>query len=210
MGKKIYTIYLAEDHQIVMDGLRLLISTHNDFAIIGMANDGKTALKDIKTLKPDIAIVDVRMPVMDGIELINTLNGKVKTKFIVLSMYNQPKYIKAAISSGASAYILKNTGQQEMIQSIYHVINGGVQFPEVPAESNIEKSIFLSPRELSILKLIINEYTNQDIAKELNLSIFTIETHRKNIFKKTNSKSPLGLMRYAIDNNIIPDNNQSA
>jgi DNA-binding NarL/FixJ family response regulator len=188
-----------------MDGLRLLFSAHLDFAIVGTANDGKTTLKDIKSIKPDIALIDLRMPQMDGLELIKTLSGKVKTKFIILSMYNQPKYIKAAIDMGASAYLLKNTGQEEMLQCIYSVINGGTQFPNIPAEKSGEQSVYLSIRELSILKFIINEYTNQDIAKELNLSVFTIETHRKNIFKKTNSKSPVGLMKYAIENGIVSD-----
>ncbi|MFM2047825.1 MAG: hypothetical protein RI955_371 [Bacteroidota bacterium] len=205
MSNRIYTVYLADDHQIVIDGLRLLFSTNQDFAIIGTGTDGKTAFKEIKLLKPDIAIIDVRMPLMDGIELIKGLQNKVKTKFIVLSMYNQPKHINAAINCGSSAYLFKNTGQEEMLKCIYKVIDGYTQFPEIPKNFEGEQNVYLSSREISILKLIIQELSSVEIANKLHLSIYTVDTHRKNILKKTNTKSSIGLVKYASENGIIAD-----
>src|SRR5438132_898425 len=112
------TLYLADDHQIVIDGLSLLISSENNLRVIGMATDGIKASKEIISKKPDIAIVDFRMPGMNGLELISTLRKVVSTKFIILSMHNEHRYIAEAISYGAMGYIVKNTGKNELIACI--------------------------------------------------------------------------------------------
>lgn len=195
------TLYLADDHQIVIDGLKLLISNEFGYKILGSATDGSMAYKELLIKKPDIALIDYRMPGMDGIELINSLKKQINTLFIILSMHNDKKYIKDAINYGASGYLLKNTGKSELLQCIDKVMNGEKHFPgKIDNDSN-SNNLF-TPRELEILKLIVNEHTTQDIAAQLHLSHYTVETHRKNICRKANTKTIIGLLRFIKENDI--------
>jgi DNA-binding NarL/FixJ family response regulator len=203
MTKNKINIYLADDHEIVIDGLKLLIGNEPMFRVIGWTTDGKTACKEILEKKPDIALLDIRMPGMSGIELISALRKKVETKFVILSMHNEPHNVQNAISYGAYGYLVKNTGKEELMRCINKVIAGESYFPiQSSRNKDKDKKTAFTPRELEIIKLIINEYTSQQIAQELNLSHFTIETHRKNICKKTQTKSAVGLIKYVTENNI--------
>ena len=195
------TLYLADDHQIIIDGLKLLIGNEFGFRILGSAVNGNDAYKGILSKKPDIALIDLRMPGMDGLELINSLKKQLNTKFIILSMHNDKRYINDAINYGASGYLLKNTGKKELLDCIDKVMNGEQYFPAKSINITTDKAIF-TPRELEILKMVINEYTTQQIAEQLNLSHYTIETHRKNICRKANTKTVVGLLRYISENRI--------
>lgn len=194
-------IFIADDHQIVIDGLSLLLKNENNILIIGTATNGIEAFNAIQNLKPDIALLDIRMPDKDGLQIVQSLSSKIKTKFIILSMHNERRFINDAINYGAKAFLLKNTGKQDLLNTIELVNNGKKKFPENIEKSEKSNSI-LTQRELDILRLIIGENTSIEISEKLNLSQFTVETHRRNIFKKTGAKNMIGLLKFAIDNNI--------
>lgn len=195
------TLYLADDHQIVIDGLKLLISSELNIQVVGMANDGDTTYNELKIKKPDIALVDLRMPGMNGLQLIIKLKKIIDTKFIILSMYNDKRYINDAIDYGASGYLLKNAGKKEVMDCIDTIMNGHTYFPGELIKKNDSDELF-TPRELEIIKLIINEETTQNIAQKLNLSHYTVETHRKNICRKTNTNTAIGLYKFLVNNKM--------
>lgn len=182
--KESINIYIADDHQIVIDGLTLLLKNQNNIAIIGTSNDGVKAYNDIVALKPDIALLDLRMPGKEGLEIIKSLLGKTNTKFIILSMHQEKRYVLDAMNYNACAYLLKNVGQQELLNTIYKVASGEKLFNEELLNNQKEEKAFLSPREMDVLREIMNGLKSAEIAERLNLSLFTVNTHRKNLMKK--------------------------
>jgi len=197
-------IYIADDHQIVIDGLMLLLKNEEGISIIGYSNNGQKAFEDILSLKPDIALLDLRMPDKEGMEVIRSLAGKSKTKCIILSMHSDKRYINDAANYGAYGYLLKNTNKNELIKTIRKVASGEKCFPTIDIVKDKAK-LFLTPRELDIFKLILREFTSQQIADKFSLSHFTVSTHRKNILKKTGMKNIAGLLKFAMDHNINID-----
>ncbi len=197
------TIYLADDHQIIIDGLKLLISDESSMKVVGYANDGDTAYKNILAWKPDVAILDLRMPGMSGQDLILKLSRVLKdTKFVILSMHDQKREIRDAMKGGAAGYLVKNAGKTELMKCLSVVLSGELYFPNLPAiKEAIPKDLF-TPRELDIIKLIIQKYTSQDIADELCLSKHTVDVHRKNIGRKTSTHTPLALKDFLQENHI--------
>jgi DNA-binding NarL/FixJ family response regulator len=197
------TLYLADDHQIVIDGLKLLIGNEDTIKIVGYANDGETACADIKERKPDIALIDFSMPKLNGLELIFTLRKIVPdTKFIILSMHDNLRNMQAAKNGGASGYILKNAGKTKLMQCLNTVREGNTYFPDLKAKpAQQDKSLF-TPRELEIIRLILEEYSSADIADQLHVSPGTIDTHRKNINRKAGTSTPLGLSKFLQEHQI--------
>lgn len=196
------TLYLADDHQIVIDGLKLLISNEENLRIVGSANDGEMACAEIKMKRPDIALIDFSMPKLTGLELIYTLKKTVPdTKFIILSMYGKLNDIRNARNAGASGYILKNAGKGELMQCLSAVLNNGFYFPDLQNKKEVDKSLF-TPRELEILKLVLEGQTTTRIADQLSLAHSTVVTHRKNICRKTGESTPLGFLKFLQDNQI--------
>lgn len=195
------TLFIADDHEIVIDGLKLLIQDNDRYKIVGSCTDGQLALEQIIKLKPHIAILDLRMPGLTGLQIILKLRNDLQTKFIVLSMHNDPHYILDVKNTGGHGYLLKNTGKEILYRCLAKVADGGKFFPEEIITNNVSPEK-LTPREIEILKLVLNEKTTQQISVELNLSHFTVETHRKNIWRKTNTKTLVGLIKYAIENKI--------
>lgn len=198
------TLYLADDHQIIIDGLKLLISEEQSMKVVGYANDGDTACNEIIAKKPDLALIDLRMPPgMNGLELIHKLSKTgVKTRFIILSMHDGKRDIKDALNGGASGYLLKNSGKTELMNCLLTVLNGEKYFPSQITRKDAPKPMF-TPRELEIIRLVVQEeYTTAQIADHLCLSPLTVETHRKNIGRKTNTNTPLGLVKFLHENKI--------
>ncbi len=201
--KPCVTLYLADDHQIVIDGLKLLIGNEDDIRVIGCSNDGETACADIKDRKPDLALLDFSMPKLNGLDVIFTLRKITPdTRFIILSMYDNPRDIKAAKNGGASGYILKNTNRAELMKCLRTVLEGGSYFPDLKTELRDEDKSLFTPREVEIIKLILDEYSSAEIAVLLNLSLGTVDTHRKNINRKTGTNKPLSLSKFLVDNQI--------
>jgi two-component system nitrate/nitrite response regulator NarL len=199
------SIYIADDHQIVIDGLMLLMRNEEQFIIAGIANDGEKAIEEITKYKPHIALLDLRMPKKDGLEVIRYIKEKqLPTKVIILSMHGDRRYINEARTLGADGYLLKNAGKQELLKAIEEVLNGKTYFTQLKEEENTQTNL-LTPREMDVLRLLVNEQTNAQIAASLKLSLFTIETHRRNIMKKIGAKNTAGLIKFAIDQQIPID-----
>jgi DNA-binding NarL/FixJ family response regulator len=197
------TLYLADDHQIVVDGLKLLISSEENIKIVGSSNDGDTACREIMAKKPDIALIDLRMPGMTGLELIYKLTRIIpNTRFIILSMHGNPRDIRDAMNGGAVGYLLKNTGRADLINCLSAVINGEKHFPNLTKNKVLANKPVFTPREFEILKLVLEEFTTAQIADQLFLSPFTVETHRKNIGRKANTSTSIGLIKFLQDNHI--------
>jgi len=204
-------IYIVDDHQMLIDGLKALLSDEKHISLVGENTSAKMALKEVGEYRPDIVLTDINMPEMDGIELTREIKKQQpEVKVIALSMYGERETISDMLKAGVSAYILKNTGKQELLKAIEKVASGGTFFSdEVSAEmmrtypEQAAKEISLSQREIEVIELIAREYTNAKIAEALFISERTVETHRKNIFRKTDTKSVIGLLKYCVDKRII-------
>jgi two-component system, NarL family, nitrate/nitrite response regulator NarL len=212
--KKI-TLFILDDHKMLIDGLKALLQNETQFKIIGEATNGKKALEFISKHVPDIVMSDISMPEMDGVAFTKALHINFPdVKVLALSMYSEKSYISEMLEAGASGYILKNTGKQELITALQKIATGGMYFSDEVSATMMKAfterdntpqkpQVFLTERELEIVKLIAKEYSNAQIADELFISERTVETHRKNIFRKTNTKTVIGLIKYLIENKII-------
>ena len=213
---KTIKLFILDDHQMLIDGLKALLKNNKQFEIIGEANRAEHALELIQQNKPDIVLTDITMPDMDGIEFTRVLKQKSpEIKIIALSMFSDKSIITAMVEAGVSGYILKNTGQQELTDALQKVTNGGMFFSDEVAAEMIktiseheqrkaeENKVHLTEREKEIIKLIAQELSNAKIGELLFISERTVETHRKNIFRKTETKTVVGLIKYAIENLLI-------
>ncbi|MDP1802898.1 MAG: response regulator transcription factor [Bacteroidota bacterium] len=205
-------IYLVDDHQMLIDGLKAIISSEKDFEIVGECTLPLLAFEQIQLLKPDIVLTDINMPELSGIDLVRKLKPRVSnTKFIALSMFGERSYIKDMLQAGVSGYILKNTGREELVKAINLVMQGHEFFSEEveqviesnPVNDEKINTIHLTEREVDIIDCIAKEMTNAQIAEALFISERTVETHRKNIFRKTGIKGVIGLVKFALDKGFI-------
>lgn len=196
------TLYLADDHQIVIDGLKLLIGNEPTIRIVGYANDGETACTEIRAKQPDLALVDFSMPGLNGVELILSLKKTApNTRFVILSMFGKPNDIRHARACGASGYILKSVDKEGLMKCLSAVLKGNTYFPDLLNQQETDRTMF-TPRELEIIKLVVEGCSTADIAARLSLSQHTVNTHRKNIGRKTNSSNALGLIKFVQENQI--------
>lgn len=208
---RVLKIYLVDDHQMLIDGLKALLYGEESYFVIGENTNPEKAIEEIKEYQPDIVLTDISMPVIDGIELTKRVKKALpKTKIIALSMFGEVDTIKEMMAANADGYILKNTGKKELLTALNQVAIGNTFYSEevnqqLQNSSNSEevKSSILSAREIEIVELIAKEYTNAKIAETLFISERTVETHRKNIFRKTDTKSVIGLIKYCVDKKLI-------
>lgn len=206
-------IVLVDDHQMLIDGLKAILSQYNDIQILKTYTNGHLLVAEINELKPDLVLTDISMPVIDGYELtkeIKKINPEIQV--IALSMSGDITSINKMLDAGISGYVLKNAGNEELVAAIHKVAEGKMHFSdEVLAEmsrsantkQNKQDKINLSDREIEILKLISLEHNNAEIADLLFISERTVETHRKNMMRKTNSKTMIGLLRTAMEHKLI-------
>ncbi|MGJ8744919.1 response regulator transcription factor [Polaribacter sp.] len=215
-------IVLADDHAIVRDGIKYLLEEEKNIEIIGEGSNGIEALELVTEKEPDLLIIDVRMPEMNGIEAVALLNKTpTKTKAIVLSMHDSEEYILKSIKAGASGYLLKDTDKKEFIKAINTVYNGGKYFSgdisnvivsnflqnstsqnQEVKEKSEPKQFGLTKKEKQILPLILSGKTNSEISEILKNSKRTIETHRFNMMKKMNVKNLMELSAKASKYNL--------
>jgi two-component system nitrate/nitrite response regulator NarL len=205
-------IYLVDDHQMLIDGLKAIISSESDFQIVGECTLPLLAFEQIQLLKPDIVLTDINMPELSGTDLVRKLKPRMgNTKFIALSMFGERSYIKDMLQAGVSGYILKNTGREELVKAI-HLVHRGEEFFSDEVEQVIESNpikdekintINLTEREVDVIDCIAKEMSNAQIAEALFISERTVETHRKNIFRKTGIKGVVGLVKFALDKGFI-------
>lgn len=195
---------------MLIDGIKSILVSDNHFKIIGECTLPILACEEIQMLRPQIVLTDINMPEMSGAELVRKLHHKLpQTHFIALSMFGERAHIREMIQAGVKGYILKNTGKEELITAIKSVAAGKEHFSDEvqstldAVQQPISEGISLTDREVDIIECIAKEMTNAEIAKELFISERTVETHRKNIFRKTATKSVLGLVKFAIDRGYI-------
>lgn len=203
-------ILLVDDHTILLDGVKSLLSQEDDLVVVGQAASAEEALEFLKKNEVDLIITDYSMPGMDGLSLLNTVKRVAPTtKIIILSMHDEVHLVKEILKAGVNGYVLKNDTHKELLNAIHDVRRGKVYLSSdvnkmlITNLNNPDEGKLLTDREREILKLIAKEYTNKDIAEELFISERTVETHRKNIFKKTGTNSLVGLIKFAYANNLI-------
>jgi DNA-binding NarL/FixJ family response regulator len=211
-------VILAEDHDIVREGLQSLFKDDEDIKIVGEASNGQVLIDLLQTTPADIVLMDINMPVMNGLEATKYISkNHKKIKVLVLSMMDHPGYLKQMLEAGAEGYVLKSAGKEELLMAIKTVFMGKTFIsPEVSQkaaaadskELESKKLVKLTKRELQVLELLAEGLTNKEIAEKIYLSKRTVETHRKNLIDKTNSKNSSALIRYAIVNGIIKGGDQ--
>ncbi|MES3016381.1 MAG: response regulator transcription factor [Bacteroidota bacterium] len=197
-------IFIVDDHQLVIDGLRSLLGGSNKYQISGSSQDPESVIDLLQQFPSDILLTDISMPSMSGIELTRLVKKKFPAiKIIAISMHGENQIIKEMLDAGISGYILKNTGKVELLQALDKVLDGGTFFDEAVTReilnsfNNKTDEKRLTIREIEIIKLIEKEFSNRQISDKLFISERTVETHRKNIFRKTNTQSVVGLLKYA-------------
>ncbi|MFT3846964.1 MAG: response regulator transcription factor [Lacibacter sp.] len=206
-------IAIVDDHQIVIDGLRSLLKGHSQYEIAVECNHPENMISHLRKHAVDILLTDVMMPVLTGVELAKQVKKEFPSiKIIALSMNGEGSLVNQMIEeSDISGYLLKNIGQTEFLKALNKIAAGGIYFSDEVLQEMLKASerkkeaeeSKLTARELEIVKLIEKEYSNKQIAEELFLSERTVETHRKNIFRKTKTNSVIGLIKYAYEHKLI-------
>ncbi|WP_320004703.1 response regulator transcription factor [Shiella aurantiaca] len=211
-------IVLADDHEIIRDGLKALILKHPGYEIVGEANNGQEALEQVKALQPDIVIMDISMPVMNGMEAARQLHSDFpEVKTIILSMHREASYITQCMDYHVMGYVLKDEAGKEIIHALQAVQQGRKFYSDLTTKVIFEKfaeertqapaaaapSITLTQREMEIMKHIAEGKTNHQIADTLFISFRTVETHRANLMKKLNAKNSIELINQARKEGII-------
>jgi len=210
MQKKI-RIVLAEDHIIVRDGIKSLISANPDFEISGEAGDGLEAVRMVDKLKPDLILMDLTMPKSNGLDAIGDIkNRSPETRILILTVHKIEEYVRACLKAGADGYLLKKSSHKELLNAIHHVISGEPYLDPGISDRIIEGYLRgnakktrgslnkLTKREREVLKLVAEGYKNAEISDYLCISTSTVETHRDNLMKKLDLHNAAALTAYAI------------
>lgn len=212
-------ILLAEDHSTVREGIKLLINSQPDMQVVGEAGDGETALKMAKELKPDIAVMDVSMPILNGLKTTKKLRQSCPdVRILTLTRHTDDGYLQQLIQAGANGYVLKQSAPTELIRAIRAVCEGksyldpsltekvmGGYVRQSTALRNAHK-VELTDRETEVVRLIALGYSNKEIAAQLNISVKTVEAHKANSMTKLGMKSRIDIVRYAILQGWLEDN----
>ena len=208
-------VLIVDDHAVVRAGLKLLVDAEDDLETIGEAGSARDAVFEARSLKPDVVLLDVAMPGQSGIEIIpQLLHEHEEARVLMLSMQDEPRYVREAFEAGASGYVLKEAADAELVAAIREVARGGrYVHPElgarlIAADSEERKRAEedpLSDREREVLQLLALGHTNQEIAKQLYISVRTAETHRAHIMQKLRLSSRAELVRYALDQGLLEE-----
>ncbi|WP_333600267.1 response regulator transcription factor [Flavobacterium sp.] len=196
------TLAIAEDHQALIDGMKLFLKNEEDIQIVGEATDGEALIQLVKNKRPDVVITDIRMPKCDGIAATRAIKKEFpETKVIAFSMFDQFEAVQQMRAAGASGYIMKNSSLQTVLQAIRVVALNETFFDDSISTMNdlTKEIILLSTREKEILRLIGDGKSSQEIADILCIVKTTVDTHRKNIMQKINIHGRTDLIRYAVE-----------
>ncbi len=205
-------ILLADDHAVVRQGFKMLLGAQPDMEIVGEASNGREAVESAETLRPDIVVMDVAMPELNGIEATRRLAASAPhTRVIALSMHKDSVYVREILRAGARGYLLKDSGAEDLVSAIRAVAKGESYLS--PAVSNAVLDDYrrhvtnpidlLTSREREVLQMLAEGKTNKEIAGVLNLSVYTVDAHRGRIMEKLNLHSINDLVRFAVRNGII-------
>ena len=210
-------ILLADDHTVMRRGLRLLLESRPEFAVVAEASGGREAVEQAEATKPDVAVLDVAMPNLSGIEAAQRINAALpRTAIVILSMHSDEGYVLRALKAGAKGYLLKDSAEGDLIDAIKSVHEGKAFFSpeitrmlmadyvrEIQTRGAEDSYDLLTSREREILQLLAELKSNKDIAQLLNLSLYTVETHRRNLQEKLNLHSVAELILYAVRKGVI-------
>jgi DNA-binding NarL/FixJ family response regulator len=214
---KTIRIVLAEDHTILREGLRALLSADPKFEIVGEAEDGREALRRVDHLTPDLVVMDLSMPRMTGMDAIREIKRRhPATKIIALTVHEAEEYLRTTLQAGADGYVLKDATHVELLLAIQNVLKGKTYLSPSVSERVIEGYLegkenqapnprlgLLSPREREVLKLIAEGYKNREIAADLFISLKTVEKHRANLMKKLDLHNAAALTTFAIEQGLV-------
>ena len=210
-------VLVADDHKMFADGIESILRNEEDIQVVGKCFDGMSVFKEIEDKNPDVVLLDISLPGMSGIEVCKRLTGThPHVRVLAVSMHNDSSFVSEILKNGAMGYILKNTGKAELVSAIKRVYEGKSYFSKEVSETIMrglvqegemlkrpDPKILLSEREKEILTLIADEFTTQEIAQKLHLSFKTVEGHRRNLFSKLNVRNAAGLVRVALENNLL-------
>lgn len=209
-------ILIADDHKMFVDGIESILAEEEDIQVVAKCYDGAAVFDHLEGI--NMLLLDVNLPNMNGIEVCKKLfEVKPDIKVLALSMFNEESFVTEILNNGAQGYILKNTGRVELLKAIRTVFSGQSYFSEAVTQT-IMKSLVkgnsksstnklnipkISRREKEVLQLIVKEFTTQEIANELFISLKTVESHRSSLLAKLNARNTAGLVRIAIENNLL-------
>jgi RNA polymerase sigma factor (sigma-70 family) len=210
-------LLLSDDHQLMRRGLRLMIEQQPDLTVVGEANDGREAVALAKSLKPDVVVMDIGMPNLNGIEAAQQITqSHPEIAVVMVSMHSDESYVLRALKAGAKGYLLKDSAEADVIKAVHAVAAGKSFFSPAVSKvllddyvrklkrSRVEDAYdLLTPREREILQLIAEGKSNKDVANLLNLSVYTVETHRANLMEKLRLHGVPELILYAVRKGII-------
>lgn len=212
-------VLIADDHKMFVDGIESILKIESDIQVVGHCYDGPSVVSFIEDTAVDLLLLDVNLPGMTGIEVCKSLreSGK-ETKIIAISMFNEESFVTEILNNGAQGYILKNTGREELLTAI-KTVHGGKSYFSDEVTQTIMKGLMkqrkaskktslghipkVSRREKEVLKLIVEEHTTQEIADKLFISLKTVESHRSSLLAKLNARNSAGLVRIAMENNLL-------
>lgn len=211
------TIILADDHHVVRQGLRALLEAEPDFRVVGEAADGQEAIRLVERLRPDVLVLDLMMPGLSGLEVTRqAARRSPNTRVIILSMYANTGYVLETLKNGALGYVLKKSTGGELVQAVRQVMTGRrylspplseedvETFMKKAAASNTNPYELLTDRQREVLHLIVEGYTNAEIAARLVISPRTVEFHRSNLMRKLGARTQADLIRVALQRGILP------
>ena len=217
---RIIKIFLADDHIVVRQGLRALLAAEPDFEVVGEAGNGLETLEAVKKIKPDVVVLDLKMPELNGLEVTRQLHKSLpETSVVILSMYDDEGFVLDALSKGALGYVLKDSDAHDLIFAVREVAHKRrylspplsdraiAAYQRLAASNTIEKHETLTTREREVLQLSAEGFTNGEIAQKLGISSRTAETHRQRVLQKLNLHSQADIVRYAIRKNIVSSDN---
>jgi len=210
-------VLIADDHTLFREGLRALFASEGDIEVVSEAADGDEAVRRALELRPEVVVMDLMMPILNGVEATRALKAKLpEVKVLVLSMYDDEEHVQSLLASGASGYMLKKATSDELVRALREVVAGGIPLdPSVAAkvvkdyvrrvqgEEEPSQSPELTPRELEVLKLIAQGLSNQAIAEQLGLSRKTVDVHRANLMRKLDLHTVTELVKYALRRGLI-------
>jgi len=208
-------LMIADDHPLMIDGIKTTLADTPELEITATASNGYEVLKILESGAPvDVILMDINMPKLDGIECTRKVTREFpEVKVIALSQYDEKRFVKRMLKNGASGYLLKDTGKDDLLDAIQKVHHGEKYFSSrlqislVNQELKLEdtKSLFpkLTQREIEVLNLICKEYSTQEIADKLFISFHTVESHRANLMQKSGTKNTAGLVRWAVENDLV-------
>ncbi|MBO1539287.1 response regulator transcription factor [Pseudomonas sp. OA65] len=200
-------VALVDDHSLVRDGIRALLSVMPQLDVVGEAENGAQAIEMVGRCQPDLLLMDIGLKDKNGLELTRLLGKQYPSlKILILSMYDNHEYVSESVRAGASGYVLKNAPSREIIAAIEAIISGGTFYSAEIAQrlaTDPHSDNELTPRESQVLAKMVQGLNNKEMARELDISVRTVETHRLSIRRKLNIDKPAALVKYAIDHGII-------